>query len=82
MEMRPCKLSDIVKHNPLFARQTWFSQDRDAFFHDFIAAPEKAIGRWTVPPSTFKPSLKRRLINLLPTSLLRFVSKMHHFVRH
>ena len=82
MEMRPCKLSDIVKHNPLFARQTWFSQDRDAFFHDFIADSEKAIGQWTVPPSTFKPSLKRRLINLLPTSLLRFVSKIHHFVRH
>ena len=81
MEMRPCKLSDVIKHNPLFARQTFFSQERDAFFQDFKADKDRAIAKWTVPPTVFKPSLKKTVLNHLPTTLLQFASKMLHLMR-
>lgn len=82
MDMRPCSLEAIAKHNPLFARQTFFSEERDAFFLDFTADPEKAIAKWTAPPTMFKPSLKKNLINHLPTTLLKFASRMYHIIRH
>ena len=82
MEVRPCSLDAVTKHNPLFARQTFFSENRDAFFHDFTADPGKAIAKWTVPPTLFKPSLKKNLINHLPTSLLQFASRLLHIIKH
>lgn len=64
------KVSNIVKFNPLFERNTWFSKDRDAFFQDFVKDPRLAISKWTVPHTIYRPSLKRRIYNFLPTFLL------------
>ena len=81
MEMRPCKLNDVIKHNPLFAHQTFFSQDREAFFRDFKADRKQAIAKWTVPPTVFKPSLKKTILGHLPTSLLQLASRMYHLIK-
>lgn len=78
MQIRPCPIEAIIKHNPLFAHQTWFSEDRDAFFRDFIEDKEKAISKWTVPPTTYKTPLKKAILAPIPTSLLKFVSKFFH----
>lgn len=77
MELRPCRIDDITKFNPLFARQTWFSEDRDAFFRDFKADSQQAIAKWTSPLTVFRPSAKDRLISLMPSGLARLVFRIY-----
>ena len=81
MQIRPCPIEAIIKHNPLFAQQTWFSKDRDAFFRDFIEDKEKAISKWTVPPTIDKTPLKKAILAPVPTCVLKFFSKIIHITR-
>lgn len=67
MRILPCSLDNIRKYNPLFSHQTYFSEDRDIFFKDYIFNSDKAIHKWTNPATIFVISLKRRLLNVMPS---------------
>ena len=70
-----CDVAEIGKYNPLFERQTWFSNERDRFFAEYIKDPISALETWTVDASTFEPSLKRKVYNSLPVFVRRAVLK-------
>lgn len=74
MEVRPITIEDVVKYNPLFARQTWFSKDRDTFFSDFVSDADSAIAKWTVPAIVHNPSYLKRLYASLPVWMKRAIS--------
>lgn len=81
MEIRPITIDDVVKFNPLFARQTWFSKDRDAFFADFGVDEDKAISKWTVPAIVHNPGFTRQVYTILPGWMKKIVLKVFHVVR-
>ena len=84
MEVRTITIENIVEFNPLFAKQTWFSKDRDAFFADFTNKPKQAIIYWTKPASLYSPSLKKIIFLYLPSWLKRFIYSFtsHFHVQH
>lgn len=75
MNVRPITIEDVVKYNPLFGRQTWFSKDRDAFFADFVADAASAINKWTVPAKEYRLSLLKEFYLMLPSWMKRVISK-------
>ncbi len=70
-----CELDDIKKYNPLFFRQTWFSKDRDNFFKDFLLNSKEAIKKWTTDATVNERSLKRKVYDILPVFIRRFIEK-------
>lgn len=81
MDVRPITIEDVVKYNPLFARQTWFSKDRDAFFTDFIHNPQNAIKKWTVPYQLYNPSFFKAIYLWLPSFLKKYIYICYKAVR-
>lgn len=73
METRPITIDNVIKYNPLFAQQTWFSKDRNSFFTDFIADEKTAISKWTVPLTIYKPSLKKVVLSVIPVGIIKFI---------
>lgn len=71
MIMRECLVSDIEKYNPLFCRHTWFSENRDPFFDAFIADPDAAVAKWTVPAKVHKKKFRKVLLDILPVPVRR-----------
>ncbi len=71
MEMRPVAIDDIVKFNPLFDRNTWFSKDRDKFFAEFKGDSIGTIEKYTKPYKTFTTSFKGKIFNILPVWIRR-----------
>lgn len=67
----PCDISAIGKYNPLFERQTWFSEERNKFFNEYKINKEEAIKKWTVPATVFAKSIKQRLFDYLPVFVRR-----------
>ena len=67
MELIPATINDIKKYNPLFWRQTWFSEDRDRFFESFRSDPKEAVSKWTKPFITLpNRTLKGKLFDAAP----------------
>jgi len=67
MQLIPATIEDIKKYNPLFCRQTWFSEDRDSFFQHFQNDPKAAVAKWTKPFSPVpKRTFKRKLFDKAP----------------
>ena len=81
MEIRPITVDDVVKYNPLFAKQTWFSKDRDTFFADFGADEDMAISKWTTPANVHNPSFVRQVYASLPGWLKIMVLSISHVIR-
>lgn len=79
MIVRSCSIGDVIEHNPLFARQTWFSKDRDKFFADFINDQKDAISRWTKPLTYYRPSMKRILSRHLPKWMCSLFKKYNRY---
>lgn len=75
MDLLECSIDDIEKYNPLFSGQTWFSENRDEFFKDFINSPGKAIDKWATKPKVFKKSFRRKMLDLIPESIRKFLYK-------
>lgn len=73
MEMRPCRIDDIKKYNPLYYRQTWFSEKRDSFFKDFLDNPKKAINQYTKSTTVSRLSLKKKIWMSLPQTVRRMI---------
>lgn len=76
MLVRSCPIDDVIKYNPLFARHTWFSKDRDKFFEEFKKAPKAAIKNWTKPYKHSEFTWKKQIWSLLPESFMRIYIKM------
>lgn len=72
MQLLPCGIEDIIRFNPLFARQTVFSEKREEFFSEFLHSPVETIEKWTGPYKHHKVSLKQRIFFLLPVVLRRY----------
>lgn len=73
MQMYPCKVDDIKKHNPLFYRQTVISKNRELFFKEFLIDDEKCIEKWTSPARTLKRTYKRFALDVLPICVRKAV---------
>ena len=78
MLVRPCPIDEVIKYNPLFARQTWFSKDRDKFFEEFKKDPKAAIRNWTKPYKHSEFTWKKRVCSFLPESLMRLYINMRN----
>lgn len=81
MDVRPITIEDVVKYNPLFAQQTWFSKDRDAFFADFRKEPTEAIQKWTTPYQRHTSSFLRTIITYIPTGMKKHVHYISKLVK-
>lgn len=81
MEIRPITIDDVVRFNPLFARQTWFSKDRDTFFADFEAGEDNSISKWTVPAIVHNPGFVRQVFASLPGWMKKIFFNISHIVR-
>lgn len=71
MEMRPVSIDDIIRFNPLFDKHTWFSEDRDKFFEEFIRDEDGTIERYTRDYTPYKVSFKGVVFNYLPVFIRR-----------
>jgi len=71
MDLYPCDIKDIEKFNPLIYKQTWFAEDRDDFFQDYILNPKGAIEKWTTPAIIYSPGVLHRIYGLMPVWLRR-----------
>ena len=81
MVIRPITIEDVVKFNPLFAKQTWFSKDRGVFFSDFEVDADKAISKWTVPAIVHNPGFVRRTYYVLPKWIKKRLSAISQSLR-
>lgn len=80
MNVRPCSIDDVIKYNPLFAQQTWFSNDRDSFFADFVKSPSLAIDKWTEPMIVSKYSIFRKVYDILPNYIRHYIYEMYRSI--
>lgn len=71
MDIRPSSIEQVIKYNPLFARQTWFSRNRDTFFIEFKKDPKAAIIKNTQPFIHSKYTLNKRIRYILPKFIIR-----------
>lgn len=74
--IKEATIEDIKKFNPLFYRQTWFSEKRDQFFEDYKSNGVAAINRWTKPGIIYKPGIRQHIKNILPSTILRFAYRI------
>lgn len=72
MEMRQVSIEDVVEYNPLFDRHTWFSEDRDKFFAEFVKDEDGTIKRWTEAYVNANQSLKGKIFCILPELLRKY----------
>lgn len=75
MDMLPCSVEDIKQYNPLFYRHTYFSEQRDDFFNDFIVDAQGAIEKWTVPAKVYGKSIKGKVFDILPQIIRRWLNE-------
>lgn len=73
MEMRPVSIEDVVKYNPLFDRHTWFSEERDKFFEEFVKDEDGTIEKWTEGYKEAKVSIKNVVFNMIPKWLRQYL---------
>ena len=73
MILYPCSIDVVKKYNPLFYKQTWFADDRDSFFLDYVNNHEDAIRRWTTTQCEHRRSIIANLFWHLPLPLRKIV---------
>lgn len=76
MDVRSYDLDNVIKYNPLFARQTWFSKNRNAFFESFIKDPSCAIQGNTVKFKIKDEDLKTIIRAYTPSFVMRLYLKV------
>lgn len=75
MEMRPVSIEDVVKYNPLFDRHTWFSEERDKFFKEFVKDADSTIEKHTSKAIIYN-SFLRECFNILPCQVRALIMKI------
>ena len=73
MILYKCDIDDIIKYNPLFAKQGECNNLRDHFYKEFVEDNDHAIASNTVPAVIYPESLKRRIFDLLPVFIRKLV---------
>lgn len=73
MTLLECDISDIKKYNPLFYRQTKFSETRDQFFNDFEKNPKCAIKKWTTNAQIARKNVVKVCYELMPVSVRKVI---------
>lgn len=73
VEWYSCSLSLIKEYNPLFYRHTWFCNEREVFFKEFIKYPEKTIKKYTHPAKILRKTIKIKIWNMLPVWLRKII---------
>lgn len=76
MEIREYSINDVIKYNPLFAHQTWFSKCRDQFFINFLKYPSETIIANTRPLEIRKINIKTLIKIVVPPRLLNFIYRI------
>ena len=76
MKVRSYSVDDVIKYNPLFSGQTWFSKNRDIFFEEFEQDACATIKSSTVPLILCKITLKTWIKNIIPSAFVRFIYKI------
>lgn len=75
MIMYECGVENIIKYNPLFAKQTWFSGNRNKFFDMFKRNPTEAIVQFTNPATEYRRPMIKKIYDCLPKSLRKILKK-------
>ena len=78
MDLWECTTDDIIRFNPLFAKQTWFSDKRDSFFTEYVASPLETIQKWTHPHIRFKITFRQNVFDILPIFVRKLILKLKH----
>lgn len=79
MDLYPCDISEIKKFNPLFCRQTYFSEQRDLFFNDFNLSPDVAIKKYTSTCNIkYKKKFAKKVYDLLPVKVRKKIWQVFH----
>lgn len=65
----------VKKYNPLFYKQTIFSESREHFFNDYSKDSKQAIIKYTTPPLR-NNGLSKKLSSLMPTWFRKFFIKL------
>lgn len=73
MSLYNCSISQVKKYNPLYYRQTEFSNERELFFSEYLVSHEDTVERWTKPAKLHKTKLKHLLWNALPVHIRKSV---------
>lgn len=76
MELYMCSVEYIKKYNPLFYRQTFFSENRDVFFAEYQKKPYDSIKKYTQPVVIYRPTLKKKIWAILPKELRKKVAQI------
>lgn len=79
MIVLPCDISEIGKYNPLFERQTWFSDVRNQFFEEYQKDKDRAINKWTTPTTIYRKSIKFKIFDALPVFFRRVVLEIRGY---
>jgi hypothetical protein len=75
MKLYKHNIEEVIKYNPLFAKHTWFSKNRDTFFTQFIGNHQEAIKQNTTPLIEKKQNLRLLVKTITPTFIMKFILK-------
>lgn len=78
MSLYPCEIEQIKKYNPLFYRQTHFSEKRDLFFNEYISCPDITVKNWTSDTVKYKKKITKKVYDLLPTQIRQKIWQLFH----
>lgn len=78
MSLYPCEIEEIKKYNPLFYRQTYFSEKRDIFFKEYISFPDTTVRNWTSDVAKYKKKIAKKVYDLLPTQIRQRLWQLFH----
>ncbi len=81
MKLYEHNIEEVIKYNPLFAQQTWFSQNRDTFFSQFIKNPQEAIKQNTKPLTKKKQDIRLFVKTITPTILMKLILKLKAVIK-
>ena len=76
VKLLACSTDDILRFNPLFAKQTWFSDSRDQFFKEYVSNSLVSIQKWTKPYKKYSLSFRQNLFNRLPIFARKLILKL------
>ena len=69
MELYECSVDDIKEYNPLFTRQTWFSDNRSEFFDEYSKEGKECIKKYTSNATIYHKSVKKVIYDFLPVPI-------------
>lgn len=78
MSLYPCSIEEIKKYNPLFYKQTYFSENRDLFFDEYVYRPEETVEKWTSKTVKYKKKITKKVYDVMPTPIRKKMWQLFH----